>query len=204
MADLNISVAAGSDDAEETSAPSVPNLTSSDLDFYNGTVEYVGIRFLNVTIPAGSTIDTVIIRGTAKTTRSGSGHTQTIYCEDIDDAPTFTAANGNISSRTKTTASASWTPGAVTANNTYDTVDFTAVLQEVIDRGGWASGQDVAVIFVGSTWQDSARDWYSFNNGSNYPQIRITYTPPAAGGAALPILSEQGIHSLVFGGVTVR
>ena len=181
MADLNISIIASSDDAEEPSAPAVPNLTSSDLDFYGGPNEHVGLRFQNATIPAGATILTAVIRFTAHNSRSPVLHPQTIYCQDVDDAPTFTTDSGNVSTRNKTNASANWQPSATTAEAQFDTANFAAALQEVIDRPGWASGQDVAVLFVGAGSEDNAADAWAFDHGSDVPQIRITYGEVTAG-----------------------
>jgi len=188
MTTLNISVIASSDDAEESHAPTTPVLTSVDLDFMRHDYDYVIIRFQDVTIPPGSTINSVIIRMTAAGTRTGTGHGNTIYCEDIDDAPTATTESGNISSRTKTSASVLWTPPAIEKESQYDTADFTAALQEVIDRPGWASGQDIAVIFIGTTQETGPRDFYAFDHGSDVPEIRIDYT------AAVPV----GGYALVF------
>jgi hypothetical protein len=196
MTDLNISVAASSDDGEEASAPAEPGLISTDLDFYAGTDNYVGLRFLNVTIPAGSTIDSVVVRFVAVNNRTDVHH-QTIYCEDIDDAPTFTTDSGNISSRTRTSASQAWDPGDLTANASYDTADFSAVLQEVIDRGGWASGQDVVVLILGSTTQTVQGEAYSWDSSSNFPQLRITYTTGHAG----TLVNSTRLKSKVFGGL---
>jgi len=178
---LNIYVAANSDDAEEFNAPAVPGLESTDLDFYSQNDMYVGMRFQGLTIPPGSTILTAIIRMIAKTSRTGTGHRQTIACEDTDDAGTFTTASGNLSTRTPTDATINWTSGNTSSGSPYDTDDFAAVLQEIIDRPGWASGQAVAFIFRGSGVRDHAQDCYSYDNGSNFEQLRITYTSPVGG-----------------------
>jgi len=176
MTELNISIIAQSDDAEERYAPAEPNITSTALDFRQPTNDYVGLRFQNVTIPPGSTIISAIVRMTSEITDGGASSPQNIYCEDIDDAPTFTEVSGNVSTRTQTTAFVLWTPGAVVAASQYDTADFTAALQEVIDRPGWASGQDVVILFVGIGAADDKRVFWSFDHGSNVPQIRIAYS----------------------------
>lgn len=177
MTILNISVAASSDDAEETSAPSSPGLTSSDLDFYSSSSSFVFVRFLNVTIPPGSTINSCVVRMVPNVTSSDC-HDQTIHCEDIDDAPTATTTSGNVSSRDRTSGTAWEVPDVVT-DTYFDTVDFASDLQDVIDRVGWASGQDIAVIFVGSTNNSDYSSVYSYNSGADFPQIRIDYTAPS-------------------------
>lgn len=188
MTALNISVAHSLDDAEEPAALGKCNATSTDLDFYAALDEWVGCRFQNVTIPPNATIDTCIIRFTAKTARGGvTCHRQDIACEDHDDAPAFVHdAVDNIPNRTRTTAQTiDWTPIGVIPDATIDTDDFTASLQEVIDRPGWASGQAIVVIFKGSGPETNFLDAHSYDHGSAYPQIRITYTPAVAGYALI-------------------
>ena len=55
---LDVSVNASSDDAEEDTSTGVMDLTSSDLEICDDTGnQYVGVRFDNITIPPGSTIN---------------------------------------------------------------------------------------------------------------------------------------------------
>ena len=187
MTALNVFVAQSVDDAEEFSGTGLCVTGDGDLDFYGGIDEWIGCRFQNITIPAGSTIDTCIIRFTSAQDRSGTTpYLQDIACEDIDDAPVFVDAQANnIANRTRTTAKViDWQPAGVVLDATFDTADFKASLQEVIDRGGWASGQDVVVIFVGAGAGDNRCEGWAFDHGSNFPQLRVTYT--AAGGGVPP------------------
>ena len=63
-------VAAGTDDAEE-SATGVFNYSSSDLELvYDGSNQWVGLRFTGVTIPRGVVVSRAYLQFQAKETQS--------------------------------------------------------------------------------------------------------------------------------------
>jgi hypothetical protein len=154
---IAISVAATEDDAAQrqdgtnfsyvittagtTSAQVNPLGGSSDQ---NGTSAF---RFDNVTIPEGAIINTATL-GVNPTFAGDNYPYLDIYLEDTDDAVDF-ATNGTITGRTKTTAVAQWrlaTSVPVSSNASTQSADFASVLQEVVDRPGWTSGNAVVVI----------------------------------------------------------
>lgn len=178
-------VAASADDAEERSATGAMTLTSSDLelavDSGSALTDYVGMRFTNITVPPGSTIERAYVQFTVDEATSAAA-SLTVRAHDTDDASQFTTSSGNITNRALTTASASWSPlawsvvgEAVVAQRT---PDISAVIQEVIDRPGWASGNDLAIIINGT----GTRTAESYNGSpSAAPLLRIEYnSPPSA------------------------
>jgi hypothetical protein len=147
-------VTADSDDAEETSG-GVVSLGSSDLElvFDRGGNQTVGLRFTGVTVPPGSTIQEAWVQFQADEANSGA-IALTLEGEAVDDAATFTTASENISSRARTSASAAWSPpdwGTVgAAGPDQRTSDLSAVIQEIVDRPGWSSGNALAILVTGS------------------------------------------------------
>jgi hypothetical protein len=105
-------VNSSTDDAEENPS-GVVDLNSSDLELVEdgSTLQTVGMRFNNLSIPPGATITSAHIQFTVDET-SSIGTNLVFRGHDIANAPTFTTTTGNISSRTMTTASASWSPSA--------------------------------------------------------------------------------------------
>ncbi|MFQ6070598.1 MAG: right-handed parallel beta-helix repeat-containing protein, partial [Candidatus Aminicenantales bacterium] len=179
---LSVRVSQSSDDAEEQSPPNGSMyLTSSDLELVNdgSTNQVVGIRFQNVTIPQGATITNAYIQFTVDETDSVTTDL-TIYGEDTDNASTFGTASGDISSRTKTTAYVSWNniPAWNTvgeAGSDQQTPDISSIIQEIIDRAGWLSGNSLAVIIEGS----GERTAESYNgSSSSAPLLVVNYTTP--------------------------
>ena len=178
-------VSQNNDDAEENASSGSMNLGSSDLELISegGTDQLVGIRFQSIEIPQGATIISAFIEFETDETDSGAT-SLTIQGEDIDDAPTFNGMNSNISNRTRTTASVAWNsiPAWNTVSERHLTPDLTSIVQEIVDRGGWSSGNDMVFIITGS----GERTAESHNGESaNAPILRIeiaglTPTPGAS------------------------
>ena len=132
------------DDAEEDDGGSIA-LSNSLLEL--GAQQWVGVRFLNVTVPKESCISTAYVEWTAKDSNTETTDL-TIFGEDEDDAARFTSTSDDISDRTRTMASVTWNnvPNW-TAGTTYQTLDITNIVQEIVDRGSWASGNAMAILF---------------------------------------------------------
>ncbi len=139
-----------------------------------------GWRFQNITIPQGATIGSAKITWTSSRNSSGTV-VGSIQAEDADNPATFTAggAGGVSDFNTRlanlTTASVSYSQGAVSADTTYDTPDIKDIVQEIVDRGSWASGNSmVFFLLMGATSDGVVRFWRGYSNGSAYPVLEIT------------------------------
>ncbi len=160
---LDIPVAASSDDAEERASGSV-KLTSSDLElvFDKSTEQTVGIRFTGVSVPNGATILNASIQ--FETDEVSTDPTSlVIEGEAIDDAVTFRNVSRNITDRVRTGQSIAWDPAPWNtrgvAGPDQQTPDLSSIIQEIINRPGWAAGNAVVVIITGT----GARIAESFN-----------------------------------------
>jgi peptidoglycan/xylan/chitin deacetylase (PgdA/CDA1 family) len=154
---LEVPVAASSDDAEEGSTGLV-YLNSSDLElvydsYNNAGNQTVGLRFANLEIPAGASIIGAYVQFKVDEVTSDSC-LLTIRGQSADNALTFSEANGDITNRTTTAASAAWGPLAWVAVGEADafqrTPDLASIVQEVVNRPGWQSGNALALILTGS------------------------------------------------------
>ncbi len=165
---FEVRVATGNDDAEQRVSSGSVNLTSSDLELIadGSNDQLVGMRFTNVTVPNGATISSAYTQFQVDETNSGATNIN-IQGQAIDDAPTFTTGNSNISSRSRTSASVAWAPVAWTtvgeAGPDQRTPDLKSVIQEIVNRPGWTSGNDVVIIFTGS----GERTAESYNGSSS-------------------------------------
>jgi type IV pilus assembly protein PilY1 len=153
---IEVRVSSGNDDAEEKVSNGDMNRGSADLELiYDNSRgnQIVGIRFQNVQLPQGVTVSSAYIEFSADETDSTSTNL-TIYGEDIDDAPQFQSGGSNrynISNRTKTSASVSWSPEAwTTVHQAHQTTDIASIVQEIVDRAGWSAGNAMAFIIDGS------------------------------------------------------
>ena len=182
---VEVRVAASSDDAEERPSTSV-TLTSSDLEMsLDGSNEQiVGIRFTGLNIPAGATIQNAYIQFQADEANSEVTEL-TISGEDVDNATTFESTSGNISSRSTTAVSVPWSPAPWTtigeAGPDQRTSNIRSVIQEIVNRSGWSSGNSLGIIITGT----GKRVAESFNGVANAaPLLHVEYVtgsnqPPA-------------------------
>lgn len=136
----------------------------------------VGLRFTNIAIAQGGTIDGAYLTFTCKTTKAVTTVNSKIKGEDIDTALTFTDS-ANFDARDKTTAVVTWSPGAWTADAEYDSPDIKAIIQEVVDRPGWSSGNDLVIFWEDFDDLSSAgayRNHYSWNDDpAKAPELHI-------------------------------
>jgi len=178
---VTIPVSASSDDAEQSASGSV-SLASTDLELIRESSDQkVGIRFAGVNLPQGAIILNAEIQFTVDEVTSETT-TLTIQAQASDNAPTFVSTSNNISSRAKTSASVIWTPAAW--NTVHEsgpdqrTPELAAVIQEVINRPGWAPGNALAIIITG-TGKRVAKSYEEDIYGAPYLHIEYTLlTPP--------------------------
>jgi hypothetical protein len=175
---LNVRVSVSSDDAEESASGTV-NLTHSYLDLvYDKSNQIVGIRFNNLTLPQSAVIHYAYIQF-----QTGKVSTQvtslTIRGQATDNASTFRNVKNNISSRIQTTSSAVWIPSSWNVINesgvNQRTPNISSVVQEIINRPSWTTGNSVVLIITGS----GVRTAWSYNGlPSGAPLLHIEYTVP--------------------------
>lgn len=149
MTTLNLQVAAGADDAHElddgtgfdgvdTEVNCRANSTASNRS--NG-----GFRFTGVTIPQGTTILTATLEVVPIDATNDNPNVD-ISAEDVDNAVSF-GTTADVTSRVRTTATVTWAEDNIPSPDT--SPDITAVIQEVIDRAGWVSGNALVVFMDG-------------------------------------------------------
>jgi hypothetical protein len=99
----------------------------------------------------------------------------TFRAQAADNAATFTTASFNVSSRPRTSASVQWSPAASSAGQAganQRTPNLAAVMQQVVSRPGWASGNAMAFIVNGS----GHRTAVAFNGSApNAPLLHVEY-----------------------------
>jgi hypothetical protein len=150
---VNKRITSGLDDVEQRG--SSVSMASSDIELVNdgSATQVIGLRFTGIEIPKGATITNAYIQFTADEIGSTSA-ALVIRGNDVGDAAAFASTANNVSSRAVTDASAAWSPAAWTtvgqAGLAQRTTDLSAIVDEIVDRADWASGNDLAFIFRGS------------------------------------------------------
>jgi hypothetical protein len=157
-----------------------------DWDGYTYTWSQLWLRFQNVAVPQGATIDSAYLKpywlSTAEKTFNVSG-----FDKDNAAQPT-TGAEGNHSNHTG--ASVSW--AVTTGAGVKTSPDIKAIVQEITDRAGWSSGN--AMMFgiwkpSGSYYSSDTRGIYVYGNssGNAVAQLEIEYTAGGGGSAKIPV-----------------
>ena len=177
---LDIRVSASSDDAEEFQGGAV-SLGSSDLEMVNdGGDQTVGMRFNNLAIPAGSTITNAYVQFQVDEVPS-EPTTLTVRGEKSANPGAFIGTLNNITSRTPTTASVPWVPAGWptigAAGLDQRTPDLTAVIQEIVDQGLWASGNSLVIVVTG-TGERVAESFNGDPAGAPVLHVEFSIAPP--------------------------
>jgi len=142
----------------------------------------VFLRFTNVTIPASSTISAAILIFTCKIASAVDTVRTNVAAEDAAN-PASPVSGADMDGRVRTTAFVAWdftTDWIV--DSTYSPGDLSTVIQEIVDRGDWASGNALQV-FVDDDGSDAlARRFPVSFDGSatECAKLDITYTVPSA------------------------
>ena len=148
------------DDAEEGMINGMLTITSSDLELgeydtwtqndVEQGLQTIGLKFNDITIPPGAPILAASIQFTADNT--GADPVQlTIFGENSSAPESYDEAIFyHITTRSRTVASVVWDvqPWETTgdAGPAQQTADLTAIVQEIVNRGDWASGSSMAFI----------------------------------------------------------
>ena len=142
----------------------------------------IALRFTNVTIPQGATIDAAYVTLRGENTDSTSGLIASIWAADADNQ-SMPADYDACEALTRTTATVSWTDPAVTSGSNINTPSIATVIKEVVDRAGWASGNALVVCIENN--QSSAgvyRSFHSYDSNSSYaPVLHVEYTEASSG-----------------------
>jgi hypothetical protein len=172
---LDRRIAAKNDDAEQQASGSMV-LSSSDLELVNdGSAQTVGLRFTGITIPPGATITRAYLQFTVDEATS-EVTTLSIEGQASDNALAFSSATGNISSRPRTATPVvwsvpNWSPVGA-AGPAQQSPDISSLVQQIVNRAGWTSGNSLALIITGT----GRRAAEAFESGAaTAPLLHVEY-----------------------------
>ena len=158
-----------------------------------GAGSSISVRFPSVTIPPGATITSAHVSFIASESIIGDDFA-TCYLNDADDAVAPTTI-GEARALVKTSG-VSWTVPYVTEDTAFDTPDLTGILQDVIDRAGWESGNAVQIIVDLDTMGSGRNIWAIDGSSGQYPaELHVTWDDPpspASADALLPAMTGTG------------
>lgn len=185
MASATFTIAASGDDGRTSADFDEPSFNNSSafitLSSNTSDTSIGFFRFDNVTIPQGSTINSATLdlvpRGTFAD--DSNGNIQAVAADD----PVAPANAAAIDAWALTSASVSWVADAL-GTSRVSSPSITTVLQEIVDRGGFASGNAVVVVYTGNTDVNKTfqPDSYDGSPSSDAAELSVDWTEPASGG----------------------
>lgn len=150
----------------------INTLTGKDSSDPSTDIEKAS-RFTNVTIPQGATINSATLTFTAQST-FGSNVLVKIYGIDEDDTASIAS---DPTGRDKTTANTDWDQNGRIEDQEYVTPSIVDIVQEIVDRGGWSSGNALGFLIVNDgSANENSHSWYGAANGSKVPVLDVNYT----------------------------
>ncbi len=191
-------VDSSSDDAEEKAG--VMNLTSNDLDLRAGEVSAVRFR---VSIPEGSVITKAELILESKGNYSGSNEVA-ISVQQSADPATFTTGAQDISNRTLSAETVSWSLGDWAQDQQYTSPDLVSLINLAVDAG-WTSDQHIVFQLEANTASTKSAKTYDFNNSTNgAPQLKITYQEASVPPTVSITSPSEGVNFDVGENITIQ
>ncbi|HHS95386.1 MAG TPA: T9SS type A sorting domain-containing protein, partial [Phaeodactylibacter sp.] len=168
------------DDAEEKSNGNC-STTSSDLELVDdkGNNQLVGVRFRNIHLPQGTTIESAYLQFTVDALNDEDPCELIIHGELAPNPAVFKKKKHNISDRDLTNASVQWSPEAWT--NVGDdgpaqrSTDIGSIIQEIVNQEGFDEDSPIVLILSG----EGTREAESREGGANKaPELCVTLLMP--------------------------
>jgi hypothetical protein len=169
------------DDGYENVATGAMSLTdqgTTEPPHIDGLYHFLA-RFPNVTIPQGEAIQSARVWFDQLNNFTGTGGASgNVYMQDADNAAILTTSASDISARGRT-SSAATNPAATGTLWQTNGIPVTAQVQAVLNRAGWASGNAMAFMFIGSGVEGSFVQPYLWDyfSGTQYRTRLEIITP---------------------------
>lgn len=209
MSSISVQVSTGANDSfyRQNSGGS-PTLSNNANDApvglfdLNQTAMGTQMKFLNITIPQGATINSATLTFISSGDDSTTTVNSKIRGKAADNAgmdTTTGAGPGTFENPPFTTAVVNWDNiPAWTNGSTKVSPDISTIIQEIVNRAGWASGNAIVI-----TWDDmdkrstqtptgNLRRATSYDNfPASAPLLTIDYTVPTG----MHIFTDEGLVS---------
>lgn len=132
------------------------------------------VRFPGVALSPGDTVSSAVVTFTASYNTVTTNCKVRLFGNDADTsiAPTSIVTGDALE---LTTAYVDWTSGAWSRLSPYDSPDISTVIQEIIDRAGWAYGNAIGLIFDENGGSKSPKYAYVVDDGvaAYYPKLAV-------------------------------
>lgn len=192
MAILDRSIVQSSDDCWKSWNGSVWAFDTLSVNFLAGYYSSAyfkngnGARFQNITIPKDAVIIAAYITIMSHTSQSLGTVRTRIKGEAADDAATFSDV-ADFDGRSKTAAVVDWDDiSGWTVNIDYNSPEIKTIIQEIVNRGGWASGNALVIFWEdfenrSTNTDEVSRYGRSWDGLATEPRLHIRYAATQIG-----------------------
>jgi hypothetical protein len=149
---------------------------------YDATTIYsTYVRFPNVTVPQGATITSAILSFTSSGSYLNDTCNLICHANDVDDAvaPIGDGVHSTNFNALSLTDGVEWSSVEhwTSAGTVYQAPEIKTIIQTVVNRDGWASGNALAVIVKDNGSSTGAKRYARSKDANNgLPTLTITYT----------------------------
>jgi titin len=161
---ITVPIVAAFDDMEENLDDGTQDTGSSDIELNtegppDGPRQIVGLRFVDLGIPALSTINSASIQFMVDEDDNEVTNVR-IYGELAANSAPFVDVVNNLSSLTRTSNSVVWSDipvwaGEGTSGPDQRTPDLSPIIQEIIGQPGWAAGNALSLLIFSEPESDN-------------------------------------------------
>ena len=200
--------------AENVKLPKSETISAQSQFAVNGF-----FRFVNVAVPQGAVINYAKLHWLISEQDSGTDNeiTLTVEAEDSTNSSSAITSKTDYQNRTTTTNKRTWLAteefDALDVDSTLDSPNIACVVQEIIDKPGWVSGNAMQLFVIGSDQDAKVYNPYDYyDDADKAAQLQIFYSLCIAetgsggvrcGGSSEQSsgISESGSGGAVCGGV---
>lgn len=177
-------VSASYDDAEDKRNSTTFSNSATRINLVDDAADSAswcgGVRFQVPSIASGDTIDSATLDVNVQATLRDDPNLF-ICGNDVDNGNDFNTEQ-DIMGRTRTTATVNWIDTGVGAG-AVSSPDIASVMQEIVDRGGWAANQYMVFLMITLGTSSNSFRISSYDESSSLAVVlSVTYTAAAGGG----------------------
>ncbi len=179
---LAVPIKTAADDMEESADGSLDD-GSSDLEIMEEkSIQVIGLRFQDINVPKGAKITSAYVQFTVdEADKSKDPFNVAIQAEDtLSSAPFNPAVKFDVSGRARTQTSVAWKDIPMwtvdqVAGEDQRTSDIASLIQELIDKDGWESGNAISLILSGVGIR-VAEAYEGAKNEGERPTLNLVYS----------------------------
>lgn len=168
-------------------SPGEPYFSTADLEmsydgFYWGH-QTIGLRFRGLNTPRNATVSKAYIQFRTDETKQAGAVDLLVRGVASDNAPQWSYTNYTAYSAPQTSSSVTWSPpnwNVVGASGANERVDVTPIVQEIVNRSGWNTGN--AIAFVISYIQGSGVRTAESGSSGGEPELYVEWDTGGGGG----------------------